>query len=154
MNPISAPPSEPQARIAFVAVVGSEIDSSLIIPFTIGTATITPTVAARQRQALITIGKVEMSAFHVGDVWEPVAMVTSPAAEDPDAPVEPGSVTFTFLSYKGVQTVGTSTKVSTGVWKSSIELTEAGIWKVSVESTAPYKASQPAQIGVKPAFDE
>lgn len=95
-----------------------------------------------------------MAAWHVGDIWTPVAMVTDPEAEDPDTPVEPGSITFTFLSYKGVETVGTSTKVSTGVWKSSIELTEAGIWKVSVVTGSPYKASQPAQIAVKPAFDE
>lgn len=95
-----------------------------------------------------------MAAFHVGDVWEPQATITNPQSETPDTPVEPGSVTFTFLSPEGVETKGTATKVSVGVWKSSIELTEAGIWKVSVESTAPYKASQPAQIPVKPAFDE
>jgi hypothetical protein len=93
-------------------------------------------------------------AWHVGDIWTPQATITNPESETPDAPVEPGSVTFTFLSYKGVETVGTPTKVSTGVWKSSIELTEPGVWKVSVESTSPYKASQPEQIPVKPAFDE
>jgi hypothetical protein len=63
-------------------------------------------------------------------------------------------VTFTFESTKGVKTIGSATKVSVGVWKSSIELTEAGIWKVSVQTTSPYQASQPAQIPVKPAFDE
>lgn len=93
-------------------------------------------------------------AFHVGDVWVPQATITNPASPTPNEPVEPGGVTFTFLSYKGVQTLGTATKVSTGIWKSSIELTEPGIWKVSVETSSPYQASQPAQIPVKPAFDE
>lgn len=92
--------------------------------------------------------------WHVGDVWEPEATITNPASPEPNAPVEPSSVIFMFLSYKGVETVGTATKVSTGVWKSSIELTEPGVWKVSVVTTSPYKASQPAQIPVKPAFDE
>jgi hypothetical protein len=92
--------------------------------------------------------------WHVGDIWIPQATITNPASETPDEPVEPGGIVFTFLSYKGVETVGTATRVSTGVWKSSIELTEAGIWKVSVETTSPYKASQPAQIPVKPAYDE
>ena len=94
-----------------------------------------------------------MAGWHVGDVWEPVATVTNPQA-NPSEPVEPGSITFTFLSYKGKETVVTATKVSTGVYKASIELTEAGQWKVSVETTAPYQASQPAAILVKPAFDE
>jgi hypothetical protein len=93
-------------------------------------------------------------AWHVGDVWEPVVTITNPQSETPSEPVEPGSVVFTFLSYKGVETVGTATKVATGIWKSSIELTERGVWKVSVETTSPYKASQPAEIPVKPAFDE
>jgi hypothetical protein len=92
--------------------------------------------------------------FHVGDVWTPQATITNPASATPAEPVEPNSVTFTFLSYRGVETVGTPTKVSTGVWKSSIELTEPGIWKVSVETSTPYQASQPARIPVKPAFDE
>jgi hypothetical protein len=95
-----------------------------------------------------------MSAFHVGDVWEPQATITNPQSSEPEKPVEPGSVTFTFLSPKGVETKGTAAKVSVGVWKSSIELTEAGIWTVSVKTTSPYQASQPAQIPVKPAFDE
>lgn len=90
-------------------------------------------------------------AYHVSDVWVPQATVTNPETK---AIVEPGSITFTFLSPKGVQTTGTPTKVSEGVWKSSIELTEPGIWKVSVVTGSPYKASQPAQIPVKPAFDE
>jgi hypothetical protein len=93
-------------------------------------------------------------AWHVGDIWEPEATVTDPESAEPATPVEPDSITFTFLSYRGVETKGTATNISTGVWKSSIELTEAGIWKVSVETAAPYKASQPAQIPVKPAFDE
>ena len=93
-------------------------------------------------------------SWHVLDIWEPHATITNPQSETPDTPVEPGSVTFTFQSYKGKETTGTPTKVSVGVWKSSIGLTEAGIWKVSVATTAPYKASQPAQIQVKPAFDE
>lgn len=93
-------------------------------------------------------------AWHVFDVWEPKATITNPQATEPDTPVEPGSVTFTFLSYKGVETIVAATKVSVGVWKSSIELTEAGEWAVSVETTAPYQASQPASIPVKPRFDE
>ena len=95
-----------------------------------------------------------MAGYHVGDIWEPEATITNPQSVTPDTPVEPGSVTFTFLSYKGMETVGTASKVSTGVWKSSIELTEAGMWRVSVITGSPYKASQPAQIPVKPAFDE
>lgn len=92
-------------------------------------------------------------AWHVGDVWEPQATITNPESATPDEPVEPGSVTFTFLSFKGVETVGTAAKVSAGVWKSSIELTEAGMWKVSVETASPYQASQPAAIPVKSQFD-
>jgi len=90
-------------------------------------------------------------AFHVGDLWIPTATVTSP---ETDAVVEPGGITFTFLSYRGAGIAGSAWRTSTGVWRSSIELTEAGFWKVSVETTAPYKASRPAQIPVKPAFDE
>jgi hypothetical protein len=63
-------------------------------------------------------------------------------------------ITFTFLSYRGVEIAGSAWRTTTGVWQSSVELTEAGVWKVSVETSAPYKASQPAQIPVKPAFDE
>jgi hypothetical protein len=92
-------------------------------------------------------------AWHTGDVWEPKSTVTNPQSATPDEPVEPGSITFTFLSCKGVETVGTPTKVSAGVWKASSELTEAGEWAVSVETTSPYQASQPASIPVKPRFD-
>jgi hypothetical protein len=92
-------------------------------------------------------------AYHVGDIWEPKATVTNPQSATPEEPVEPGSITFTFKSYKGVETPGTATKVSTGVYKSSIKLTEAGEWSVSVETTSPYEASQPETIPVKPRFD-
>lgn len=93
-------------------------------------------------------------AWHEGDVWKPKATITNPEASEPTRPVEPGSVTFTFLSPKGVKSTGTPTKIEVGVWRSEQELTEAGIWKVSVKTTSPYQASQPAQIPVKPAFDE
>lgn len=90
-----------------------------------------------------------MAAFHVGDVWVPVATVTNPETGEA---VEPDGITFTFKSYRGVETIGTPTKVSTGVWKSSIELIEPGIWVVSVETTGAYKASQPESIPVAPRF--
>jgi hypothetical protein len=131
----------------------SRISQLLKIPFLIGGEEHPAHIAiASERQAQITIQGVTM-AWHEGDIWEPVATITNPQAENPDEPVEPGSVTFTFRSYKGVETAGTATKVTVGVWKSSIELTEAGEWSVSVQTTAPYKASQPATIPVKPKFN-
>jgi hypothetical protein len=95
-----------------------------------------------------------MAGWHVGDVWEPEATVTSPASSEPTTPVEPGSITFTFESPKGAKTEGTATKVSKGVWKSSQELTEPGYEKVSVTTDSPFQASQPAQIPVRATFTE
>lgn len=111
--------------------------------------------AAPNPLAISLAGKIDIAtrngSFHVGDLWMPIATVTSPETGDV---VEPGGISFTFLSYRGVEIAGSVWRNSTGVWQSSVELTEAGYWKVSVETTAPYKASQPAQIPVKPAFDE
>ena len=93
-------------------------------------------------------------AWHVGDVWEPVSTVTDPKSATPTKPVKPGSCVYTFKSYRGVETKPAVTEVSEGVFQAAQELTEPGEWSVSVTTTAPFKASQPASIPVKPAFDE
>jgi hypothetical protein len=93
-------------------------------------------------------------SWHVGDVWEPQATITDPKSATPTKPVKPGSCVFTFRSYRGVETKPAVTEVSEGVYGAAYVLTEAGECSVSVTTTAPYQASQPASIPVKPAFDE
>jgi nitrogen fixation protein FixH len=93
-------------------------------------------------------------AWHTGDVWEPKSTVTNPKAADPTKPVKPGSCVYTFKSHKGAETNPSVTEVSEGVFEAAQELTEPGEWTVSVTTTAPFRASQPASIPVKPAFDE
>lgn len=94
-----------------------------------------------------------MAGFHVGDVWEPESTVTNPASAEPEKPVEPGTIAFTFESPRGVQTTGSNKKVAEGKWKSSQKLTEAGGWKVSVITTGSFEASQPAEIQVKEKWE-
>jgi nitrogen fixation protein FixH len=82
--------------------------------------------------------------FHVGDIWVPVATITDPTTEQP---VKPTTVTFHFKTPAGTETTGTVTEKTTGVYESTIELTEPGTWTVSIQSTGNgYQASTPAQI--------
>lgn len=95
-----------------------------------------------------------MAGYHVGDVWEPAATVTNPKSATPTKPVKPGSCVFTFKSSRGAESKPAVTETAEGIFTAPQELTEPGVWSVSVTTTAPYKASQPASIPVKPAFDE
>jgi hypothetical protein len=88
--------------------------------------------------------------WHVGDVWEPQATVTNNA--EPPEVVEPGAIAFTVQSPSGAETKPTPTKLKTGVWKAAVKLNAQGSWRLSVSTTAPYEATQPADIYVLPAF--
>jgi hypothetical protein len=90
-----------------------------------------------------------MALWHVGDVWKPRATVIDPETE---TAVEPGAVSFSFLSPRGKRIAGTPVKIKTGVYTAAVELSEPGPWSVSVESTAPYQASQPEAISVLERF--
>ena len=89
-----------------------------------------------------------MSVWHVGDVWEPEAIIKNKAGVQVDPTT---SVTFTIKQPSGKLTVLTGSKVGTvvGQWATTpVELTEAGPWTVSVTTKGTYQASQPATIQV------
>ncbi len=88
-------------------------------------------------------------AWHVGDVWKPRATVINPETE---TVAEPGAITFSFLSPRGKRIAGSPTKVSTGVYTATANLTEPGPWSVSVETTGAFQASQPEAINVLERF--
>ena len=90
-----------------------------------------------------------MSAFHVGDIWEPESTVKNKKG----VLVKPSQVTYIFKSPAGKETTKTLaaselTEPSEGVFLGSIEVNEAGTWKVSVKTSGGYQASQPEEIQV------
>lgn len=86
--------------------------------------------------------------YHHGDPWPITATITDPAAND--TPVNPGSVTITIQSPSGEETTPELTDVDTGVYQTTVELTEPGRWTAIIEATGNYKAIRPATIEAHP----
>jgi len=83
-----------------------------------------------------------MSAFHVGDIWEPEVEFRNKKKEL----VDPASVTGILKKPNGQEVAVTLTKIAVGVYEPAIELTEAGPWTLSAKCTGGYQGSEPETI--------
>lgn len=87
--------------------------------------------------------------WHVGDVWNAEATITAPGE---DTPVDPTSITATFVNPNSKVTAATVTRIEKGKYVASIKLTTPGNWQCNFQAAGNYEASEPESIKVFPRY--
>jgi hypothetical protein len=85
--------------------------------------------------------------FYVGSIWRPKITITD---SETNTPVDPTTVTATVTKPDQTSQTPEVSKLDTGVYTTSITLTEPGRWHLVINGTGAHQCAAPESITVQP----